>query len=98
VLEDCRFCDLQRGDIILTRWGDSALSAAIMHRVVDYVGLGNLQTKGDALQRPDTIHTTSFNYLGKRVVAAVHRRTGAIRWLGPDAPVQCMPSRILARR
>jgi hypothetical protein len=69
-----------------------------MHRIVDCVGLGNLQTKGDALQRPDTIHTTSFNYLGKRVVAAVHRQTGAIRWLGPDAPVQGMPSRILARR
>jgi hypothetical protein len=81
LLQDCTFGRLRRGDIILTRLGSGAECAAVMHRIEDSEGLGNLQTRGDALKKPDPIHTTTANYLGKRAVAAIHLETGAISWL-----------------
>ena len=96
-LEDCAFSSLHRGDIILIRLGASAKYAAVMHRIVDNAGMGNLQTQGDALENPDQLYTTSSNYLGKRVVAAIALQSGAISWL-LDGNAPPKPSRIARKK
>ena len=96
VLEDCSFRQLRRGEIILTRLGSEAMFAAVMHRIVGSPEMGCLQTQGDAINHADPVYTTSFNYLGKRVVAAIHLQTGAISWLADAKPTR--PSRRLTQK
>lgn len=81
VLEDCPFSRLGLGDIILARMGSGSQFSAVMHRIVDTEGMGGVRTQGDALKRADPLVTTTSNYLGKRVVAAINRQTGEISWL-----------------
>lgn len=96
-LADCAFGSLRCGDIILIRLGTGARYAAVMHRIVDNAGMGNLRTQGDALEKPDQYYTTSANYLGKRVIAAIHLRSGTTTWLlGDKAPPK--PSRIARKQ
>ncbi|HWA25196.1 MAG TPA: S24/S26 family peptidase [Lacunisphaera sp.] len=96
-LEECPFGRLVRGDIILVSFNAGAHYVAVMHRIADVAGLGSFRTQGDALPQFDPVSTTRANYLGRRVIAAVHRQSGTIRWLGKGEVVSFSAPPVKAR-